>query len=112
MRIASFVLGLIGGIFGLFSAVSAMFVGGLGAAFEADGAKLVAGLGFAAIFMAILLIVGASLVMGRKKSGRWLLLAGTAGGAVAVSAFWIVPGILGLVATVLAFFHRDHAGRS
>jgi hypothetical protein len=111
MRIASFVLGLIGGIFGLFSAFSAMFVGGLGTALEAEGAELVTGLGFAAVFMGILLIVGASLIMGRRKSGRWLLLVGTAGGAVAVSAFWIVPGVLGLISTILAFMNKETANQ-
>jgi len=44
MRLASLVLGIVGGLFGLGGAVFALFVGGLGAAFGAEGAETVTGL--------------------------------------------------------------------
>lgn len=45
-RTAEFVLGLIGGIFGIICAFVALLIGGMGAAFEADGANTVIGLGW------------------------------------------------------------------
>ena len=108
VRVASFVVGLIGGIVGLFAAFSALFVGGIGSALEADGAGTVIGLGWLAVVMAIVMIVGASLVMGRKKNGRWLLLVSTVGGFIAISAFWIAAGALGLVATIMAFLNKEY----
>lgn len=103
MRIGSFVVGLIGGLVGLVAAVMALFVGGVGTALESEGAQTVIGLGWFAVLMALVMIIGASLVMGKKKFGRWMLLISTVGGFIAVSAFWTFAGVLGLVATILAF---------
>ena len=58
--------------------------------------------------MAIVMIVGASLVMGRKnKMGKWLLLLSTVGGFIAISAFWVFAGVLGMVATILSFLSKE-----
>lgn len=56
-RTAEFVLGLIGGIFGIICAFVALLIGGMGAAFEADGANTVIGLGWGAVALSILGIV-------------------------------------------------------
>lgn len=110
VRVGSFVVGLIGGIVGLFAAFGAMAVGGLGAAFEAEGAETVIGLGWGAVVMAIVMIVGASLVMSRKnRVGKWLLLLSTIGGFIAISAFWAFAGAFGLVATILSFLNNEDA---
>lgn len=110
LRVGSFVVGLIGGIVGLVAAFGAMAIGGFGAVFEAEGAETVIGLGWAAVVMAIVMIVGASLVMGRKnKMGKWLLLLSTVGGFIAISAFWVFAGVLGMVATILSFLNREEA---
>ena len=45
-RTAEFVLGLIGGIFGIICAFIALLIGGMGAAFEAEGANTIIGLGW------------------------------------------------------------------
>ncbi|EJQ43694.1 hypothetical protein IEQ_05022 [Bacillus cereus BAG6X1-2] len=44
-RTTEFVLGLIGGIFGIIFSFIALMIGGMGAAFEADGANTIIGLG-------------------------------------------------------------------
>ena len=44
MRVAALILGLIGGIIGLFASGAALFIGRLGSAFNASGASTVVGL--------------------------------------------------------------------
>ncbi|SCB99375.1 Protein of unknown function [Bacillus mycoides] len=44
-RTTEFVLGLIGGIFGILCALIALFIGGLGSVLAADGANTLIGLG-------------------------------------------------------------------
>lgn len=46
-RTTEFVLGLIGGIFGILCAFIALFIGGVASAMEAEGASNVIGLGWA-----------------------------------------------------------------
>lgn len=67
-RTTEFVLGLIGGIFGILCAFIALFIGGVASAMEAEGASNVIGLGWAAVALSILGIVGS--VMVKSKSGR------------------------------------------
>jgi hypothetical protein len=57
-RTTEFVLGLIGGIFGVISGLLAMSIGGLGSALGAEGASAVGGLGVAAILLSVLGIGG------------------------------------------------------
>lgn len=103
---AALVLGLIGGIFGIFAAIFAVFIGGLGAAFEADGAETVAGLGFLAIFVAILGIVGGALSKGRPGPAGILQLIAGIGGFILISGAWIISGPLLIVGGILALLGR------
>ncbi|CDN34045.1 unnamed protein product [Bacillus thuringiensis DB27] len=77
-RTAEFVLGLIGGIFGIICAFVALLIGGMGAAFEADGANTVIGLGWGAVALSILGIVGSVMVRRRYYDDcgcyRWIYL--------------------------------------
>lgn len=100
------VLGIVGGVFGILGALLAMVVGGMGAAFGAEGSGTIVGLGFAAVFVAVLGIVGGSLTRSRPPVGALLqLLAGVAG-FVAVSAAWLIAGPLLLLGAILAWTGR------
>jgi hypothetical protein len=83
-----------------------MIVGGLGSAFEAEGSGTVTGLGFAAIFVAVIGIVGAALSKGRPKVSALLQALSGVGGFIAVSAFWLLSGPLLLIAALLAWLGR------
>ncbi len=68
-RTAEFVLGLIGGIFGIICAFVALLIGGMGATFEADGANTIIGLGWGAVALSVLGIVGSVMVRSKAKVG-------------------------------------------
>jgi hypothetical protein len=68
-RTVEFVLGLIGGIFGIIAGIMAMTVGGLASAFSADGASTVTNLGVGAILLSVLGIIGAVVVRSKGKLG-------------------------------------------
>ena len=57
-RTTEFVLGLIGGIFGILCAFIALFIGGLGSALDADGANTLIGLGWGSVLLSIVGICG------------------------------------------------------
>lgn len=106
MRTAAMVLGIIGGVFGILAGLLAMVVGGAGAALNAEGGGTVTGLGFAAVFIAVAAIVGAALA-NKSPMASWILLLLTGiAGFIAVSAFWIISGILLLVGALLEFIAR------
>lgn len=108
VRLASLILGVIGGLFGLGGAVFALFVGGLGSAFGAEGAETVTGLGFAAIPLAILGIIGGAIAMSKPKAAAWLQLISAIGGLIAISAAYAIAFVCLLVGAILAWVSARH----
>lgn len=103
MRIAALILGILGGLFGLGGALFALFAGGVGSAFNAEGASTVVGLGLAAIPLAILGIIGGSLSLVKPKVAGWLMLISAIGGTIAISAGYIIGGVMLLIGAIFAF---------
>lgn len=102
MKVASFVLGLLGGLFGFLVVLLEGVVGGMSAA--GHGGHLVLWLAVVAFGACLLGIVGASLVMGgRHKAGAWLSLVAGLIGFVAASALWIPSGVMLILAGALGF---------
>ncbi|WP_311543651.1 hypothetical protein [Streptomonospora wellingtoniae] len=106
MLTTALVLGIVGGVFGIISALLALLAGGLGAAFEAEGSGEVVGLGFAAVFIGVVGIVGGALARGASKTAALLLLLSGLGGFIAVSMAWLVAGPLLIIGAFLAWFGR------
>lgn len=106
MRVGALVLGIIGGIIGLFAAVFALGVGGIGGAVGAEGASTVVGLGWSALLLSILGIVGGALAMAKPRFAALLMLVAGIGGFISVSLFYIIAGPLLLVGALLAFLGR------
>ncbi len=102
-RTAELVLGLVGGIFGILVGIFAMFVGGFGAALGVHGAETITGLGFGAMILGVIGIIGGAIANRNNKAAGGLLLLSGILGFIAVSAFWIIPGILLIVGGALAF---------
>lgn len=106
MRVAALVLGVIGGVFGIFASLFALGVGGLGSAMGTEGANTVIGLGWSAMFFCLLGFLGSGLAMAKPRAAAGLLLISALGFIVSVSAFALVTGPLFLIASLLAFLGR------
>jgi hypothetical protein len=63
-------------------------------------------LGFIALGLAIVGIVGGALAQAKPRVAALLMLIAGIGGFIAVSAFWIVSGLLLIIGAVLAFLGR------
>ncbi|WP_242315966.1 DUF4064 domain-containing protein [Bacillus cereus group sp. BfR-BA-01355] len=108
-RTAEFVLGLIGGIFGIICAFVALLIGGMGAAFEADGANTVIGLGWGAVALSILGIVGSVMVRSKAKVGGTMMTVAAIGGFICISIIYLLPGVLLLIGGLMGIFRKDKA---
>ncbi len=106
MRIAALVLGVIGGIIGLFGAGAAIAIGGVGAAVGAQNAGTAIGGGWAALALSVLGIVGAALAMAKPKLAGWLMLIAAIGGFISVFLAYIVAGPLLVIGGLLALFAK------
>ncbi|MCU5549905.1 DUF4064 domain-containing protein [Bacillus cereus] len=108
-RTAEFVLGLIGGIFGIICAFVALLIGGMGAAFEADGANTVIGLGWGAVALSILGIVGSVMLRSKAKVGGIMMTVAAIGGFICISIIYLLPGVLLLIGGLMGIFRKDKA---
>ncbi|MGM7432606.1 DUF4064 domain-containing protein [Bacillus pacificus] len=108
-RTAEFVLGLIGGIFGIICAFIALLIGGMGAAFEAEGANTIIGLGWGAVGLSILGIVGSVMVRSKAKAGGIMMTIAAIGGFICISIFFLLPGVLLLIGGLMGIFRKDKA---
>ncbi|MFB7351917.1 DUF4064 domain-containing protein [Bacillus thuringiensis] len=111
-RTAEFVLGLIGGIFGILCAFIALFIGGLGSALEADGANTVIGLGWGAVALSVLGIVGSVMVRSKAKVGGIMMTVAAIGGFICISLIYLLPGVLLLIGGLMGIFRKDKASVS
>ncbi|WP_436866598.1 DUF4064 domain-containing protein [Bacillus fungorum] len=111
-RTTEFVLGLIGGIFGIICAFIALMIGGMGAAFEADGANTIIGLGWGAVGLSILGIVGSVMVKSKAKAGGIMMTVAAIGGFICISAIYLLPGVLLLIGGLMGIFRKDKAAVS
>ncbi len=110
MRVAVFVLALIGGIIGVLGTMAGAGLAGaadaLGGFTEAEATEA-GGRIFLGFVAGVLTLVFGSLVFARKWSARWwgvALIATNVVGAVAAGGFYMFGGFLGLVAGLLALF--------
>ncbi|AEW58643.1 TPA: DUF4064 domain-containing protein [Bacillus cereus] len=108
-RTAEFVLGLIGGIFGIICAFIALLIGGMGVAFEAEGANTIIGLGWGAVGLSILGIVGSVMVRSKAKAGGIMMTVAAIGGFICISIFFLLPGVLLLIGGLMGIFRKDKA---
>jgi hypothetical protein len=100
-RVGEMVLAIIGGIFGLIGGISALAIGGMATALKSDGGAGVTIGGGSAIAFSALALVAAFFVSSKSKLAGWLLLAGAFGGIISISAFYILPFILLLIAGLM-----------
>ncbi|EAD4096384.1 DUF4064 domain-containing protein [Listeria monocytogenes] len=100
-RKTEFVLGLIGGITGILTAILVMTIGGAASLFEADGAYSVTTTGFIALLFSILGLVGACIVKEHHLLGSTFMISAALGGTISISLFYIVPLVLFAIAGLM-----------
>ncbi len=93
-RAVELLLGLLGGMSGLFGAFLAISMGRLGEALEVPEASEFIALGYAAIVFSIIGIIGAILVRSTTKTAGWLMIISAYGGLISTSFSFLLPFML------------------
>lgn len=109
MRVAALILGVLGGVIGLFMAGGALVIGGVGAAVGAQGASTVIGGGWLALALSILGIIGGALAMAKPKLAGWFMVIAAVGGFISVFMAYIVAAPLLLIGGILALVSKGKA---
>ncbi|SCC93604.1 membrane hypothetical protein [Thiomonas sp. X19] len=103
MKKAGGILGIIGGVFGVFAALVTLFIGGVGGAFQASGAGTIIGLGWGGLAFSFLSIIFGAVSLGaRSRTVGVLLTLSALGGAILGGTMVAICMVLALVGGVLA----------
>jgi hypothetical protein len=102
VRVASLVLGIVGGVIGVLAGLLVLLFGGIGAAFEADETGMILGSGFSAALLGVAGIVGGALAPRYPVVAAVVQALSGLLGFVAVSMFWLLSGPLLLIGALLA----------
>ncbi len=97
----SFILGLMGGIFGFFGGIFALGVGGIGEAFNLNDAGTLTALGIVAILFSIVAIISSVLVKTKPKLGGWIMLFSGIIILFAISLFGLLPSVLLIIGGII-----------
>lgn len=111
-RTTEFVLGLIGGIFGIIGGMLAMGVGGAAAVFGVKSAGTVGNLGVSALLFSILGIVGSIVVKSKGKLGGLFMTIAAIGGIISISMFYILPGILLIIPGLMGLIKKNQSKKT
>jgi len=95
-------LAIIATLSGIIASIFAISVGGIAGAFGMQDASLVVGGGFGAILLGIIGIVGGAIANKNNKYAGYLMLISGIFGFIAVSAFWIISGLMLIIGGALA----------
>lgn len=112
LRVASMILGIIGGIAGFGGALFALFVGGVDASFSASGTSSIIGLGVTAIFFSLLGLVGGALALKKPKVAGIMMLISAIGGVISISWGYVVAFPVLLVAGILALIGQKEKNKT
>jgi len=106
VRTGALVLGIIAGLFGIFSALVVLLFGGLGDVVDAEGAEGVYGSAIGAFSFGILRLLGAALALAKPRVAAALMVVSAVGITISISMFALIAAPLFLIAAALAFFGR------
>lgn len=108
-RTTEFVVGLIGSILGIINGIFVLSLGALGTVLKTNVIKGSIILGLCAILFSILGIIGVYKVKNEVKFGGWLMTIAAVGGMISISIFYILPGILLIVAGLIALIKKNQS---
>ena len=105
MQKAGGIIGLIGGIFGVFAALVTLFIGGVNGALENEGAGVIVGLGWGGILFSFLcIILGAIGMQSTSKVPGALLTLTAIAGAILGGTLVAICMVLGFIGGILSMF--------
>jgi hypothetical protein len=105
-RTIELLLGILGGVFGIFGAIAAILLGGLGAAFAASGSGQITVLGISALFASIVGIGAAAFVLNNPKMGGIILIISAIWLLISISLFGVLGAVLLGLAGLLAILRK------
>ena len=108
-RTKEFVLGLIGGIFGIIGSLMAMFIGGAATAFGSSHGSTITGSAIIALILSILGIIGSVIATNKTTLAGIFLIAAAIIGFICIFMFYILPGILLLIAGLMCFLRKNNS---
>lgn len=106
MRVAAIIIGVIGSFTGFIAGVLALTVGGIATAFGAEDSGLVVNLSLGAIAASVVGLTGAALAAAKPRLSAALMMVSSVAGVISISAFYVLPAILLVIASILAFIGR------
>jgi len=101
-RTAEFILGLLGGIVGLFFSIGLTILGGLLTDFE----MIMMVIGLLSVVFSILGIVGSIIVKSKPKKGGILMLISAVGGSVCLIQLFAMSWLFLLIAGLMGIFRK------
>lgn len=93
-KTTEFVLGLIGGIFGIIGSLMAIFIGGAATAFGSSHGSTITGSALIVLIVSILGIIGSVIASKQTMLAGIFLIAAAVIGFICIFMFYILPGIL------------------
>lgn len=105
MRVAALILGVVGGLVGLFDSVQTLARDG--AALGAPQGTALSGRGGLGVVLAFLAIAGGVIAISKPRLAALALLIAGLGGLLAVGGFYLMASPLLFVGAVLAFLARS-----
>jgi len=105
-QIAALILGILGGLFGIGSALGVMGLAGLGGALGVAGSEGIAGRGVIALLFSILGLIGAGIVGNNPKISGILMLVSAIVGFLIIFPFYILASALFLAGGILALISK------
>ncbi|PZN00858.1 MAG: hypothetical protein DIU76_11975 [Bacillota bacterium] len=106
-RWPEFVLGLLGGLFGVGAGFLTTLFGAVGEALEAQGAEAVTTGGSATFWVSLLGIVGSVVVLWKPRIGGILMLVAAVVGLFGSGLMYVLPGLLLIIAGLMGVFRKD-----
>ena len=105
-RLAEFILGFIGAVFGSIGAFITVFIGGVDASLNESGSSVLLGHGWLGFLFALIAVGGSFLVHTYPKTGGSLFILSAIGGFLSISLMYLPAAIILIIAAYLAFFKK------
>jgi hypothetical protein len=106
---AARIVGIAGGVFGIIFGAIGMAIGGVGVGFGSHLMGAVMGVSIAAMVLAVIGIVGAVMADADSILPFLLMLIPGVAGFACITVFWLLPGILLVAGSALAYAGRKRA---
>lgn len=111
-RTAELVLGLIGAIIGVLAGLFVVFVGGVATVLNVAEGSIVSGVAWLSVLFSVVGIVSAVMVKSKTKLAGVLMLIAAIGGFLCLGLFYVLPGVLLLIAGIMGLARKGNSGES